>query len=139
MLDIVFCVGTATADFSIICATFQQFDRPVEFHFVPSLDEVFSQLDQPGPLPSIIFMSMAPDRAPVFELLQHLKAHPNYRWVPVILIGDSDDQWSYEEVISCGAAGLLTTPLDPAAVRRIFSPEGDLLIHSLEHTPHLQQ
>jgi CheY-like chemotaxis protein len=129
MRDIVFCVGTAPADFSIISATFRQFDRPADLYFIPSVGEVFACLDQPGPLPSLIFMSLSPDRALVFELLQHLKAHPNYRWIPIILIGESHDQWSRDEVTSSGAAAMLTSPLEPAGLQRIFSPQGDLLIY----------
>jgi CheY-like chemotaxis protein len=129
MRDIVFCVATATADFSIISATFQQFDRLIDLHFTDSFDDVFGYLDQPGPLPSLIFISLSPNRGSAFELLQHLKAHPNYRWIPVILLGRRDDQWSRDEVISSGAAAMLTSPLEPASLHRIFSPEGDLLIY----------
>jgi CheY-like chemotaxis protein len=131
MRDIVFCVATAPADFSILCATFEQFERVVELDFIPALDELFAHLDQPAPLPSIIFMSLSADRAAVLELLVHLKAHPNYRWIPVILVGGSNETWSRDEVISSGAAGLLTSPLHPGSVRRIFSAEGDLLIGSV--------
>jgi CheY-like chemotaxis protein len=135
MRDIVFCVGTAVADFSIISATFQQFDRLVDLYFVPSFDEVFACLDQPGALPSLIFMSLLPDRGPGFELLQHLKAHPNYRWIPVVLIGSGNDQWSRDEVISSGAAAMLTSPLEPAGLHRLFSPQGDLLIFPSDTAP----
>ena len=128
MRDIVFCVGTAPADFSIISVTCQQFDRLVDLYFVPSHDDVFAYLDQPGPLPSLIFMSLLPDRGPAFELLQHLKANPSYRWIPVVFIGAGDDPWSRDEVISSGAAAMLTSPLEPAGLLRVFSPEGDLLI-----------
>jgi CheY-like chemotaxis protein len=135
MRDIVFYVGTDSGDFSIISATFHQFARLVELHFITAPDDLFAKLDEPSPLPSLIFMGLLPDHPSVLELLRHVKSHSGGRWIPVILIGGTDDQWSQDEVIGAGAARFLRSPLQPDALQRLFSAAGDLLVRPQEDAP----
>ena len=135
MRDIVFYLGTDTGDFSVISATFCHFARPVELHFIPAPADLFTRLDEPGALPTLIFMSLLPDRAPVLELLRRIKLHAGVRWIPVVLIGGKEDQWSHDEAISTGAAALLRNPLQAHTLQRFFSAAGDLLIRPQEDVP----
>lgn len=128
MREIIFYGGDTAADFSVISATFKQFNRLVELYFITHPEEVFQRLDSVEPLPSIIFLGMEPDPASTIELLEHLKAHPNYRWIPVVLISSATDSWSRDEALSAGAAALLPAPLEPAALRQLFSASGDFLV-----------
>ena len=135
MRDIVFYLGTDTGDFSVISATFCQFARRVELHFITAPDDLVARLDEPGALPSLMFMSLLPERAPVLERLRHVKSHAGVRWVPVVLIGGTEDQWSHDEAISTGAAALLRTPLQSHTLQRLFSAAGDLRIRPQEDVP----
>ena len=135
MRDIVFYLGNDSRDFSLISATFHQFDRVVGLHFITAPDDLFARLDEPSPLPSLIFMSLLPDHSSVLELLRHVKSHSGGRWIPVILIGSADDQWSQDEVMSAGVARFLRSPLQPDALQRLFSAAGDLLIRPQADVP----
>ena len=135
MRDIVFYLGTDTGDFSVISATFSQFARLVELHFITAPDDLFARLDEPGALPSLMFMSLLPDRAPVLELLRQIKSHAEVRGIPVVLIGGQEDQWTHDEAISTGAAALLRSPLQSHTLQPLFSAAGDLLIRPLEDMP----
>ena len=135
MRDIVFYLGTDTGDFSVISATFCQFARRFELHFITAPGDLFTRLDEPGALPSLMFMSLLPDRAPVLQLLRQIKSHADVRWIPVVLIGGKEDQWSDEEAISTGAAALLRSPLQSHTLQRLFSAAGDLLIRPKEDVP----
>jgi CheY-like chemotaxis protein len=135
MRDIVFYLGTDAEDFSVISATFSQFARLVELHFITAPGDLVARLDAPGTLPSLMFMSLLPDRARVLELLRQIKSHADVRWIPVVLIGGKDDQWSHDEAISTGAAALLRSPLQSHTLQRLFSAAGDLLIRPQEDVP----
>jgi CheY-like chemotaxis protein len=135
MRDIIFYFGTDSRDFSVISATFHQFARAVELHYITEADELFTRLCMPERLPTLIFASLGEDSGPVLELVQHVKSHPAARWIPIILIGHGNDHWKHEEVISAGAAAFLRSPLQPDCLQRLFSAGGDLLIRPQEDAP----
>jgi len=135
MRDIVFYLGTDTGDFSVISATFCQFARLVELHFITAPDDLSARLDEPRALPSLMFMSLLPDRAPILELLRQIKSRAEVRWIPVVLIGGPEHQWSHDEAISTRAAVLLRSPLQSHTLQRLFSAAGDLLIRPQEDVP----
>jgi CheY-like chemotaxis protein len=135
MRDIVFYLGTDSQDFSIISATFHQFARLVELHFITAPDDLFARIDELSRRPSLIFMSLLPHYPPAPDLLRHVKSRSARGWIPVILIGATDDQWSQDEMISAGAARFLRNPLQPDALQRLFSAAGELLIRPQEDAP----
>jgi CheY-like chemotaxis protein len=129
MSDVIFYVGSSTEDFSVISATFSQFDRLFELHFISPPRDILARLNHQGPLPSLIFMDISADRGAILALVQHLKSHRDIRWVPIIFVGAAGDRWGQDEVIGAGGAALLRAPLRPDSLQRLFSATGDLLVH----------
>ncbi len=131
MRDIIFYLGADVSDFSVISAAFKQLAHPVELHFTISADDLIARATTSA-APSMVFAQLSPDHSAAIELLQHLKAHPAIRWVPVILIGGRTDEWSHEELMAAGAAALLKSPLHIDCIQRLFSAAGDPLLRDCD-------
>jgi hypothetical protein len=137
MCDIVFYLGSDIHDFSVISAAFKQAAQPVELHFVTAPANIFDRLNSTLPLPSLIFVELPHETAPVDELLQQLKSHPTGQWVPVVLIGSENRDWQRDRITGAGAAALLRSPLQIDTLQRLLSASGDLIFRPFEDAPTL--
>ncbi|SRR5258705_11344251 len=137
MCDIVFYLGSDIQDFSVISAAFKQLAQPVELHFVTAPENIFDRLNSALPLPSLIFVKLPAEAAPVLEFLQHLKSHPTGQWIPVVLIGNEANDWQHGQVSRARAAALLKSPLQIDSLQRLLSASGDLIFRPMEDTPTL--
>lgn len=75
------------------------------------------------PLPSLILLDLNMPQMNGLELLAELKADPQLRRIPVVILTTSNDELEIERCYSLGAAGCIVKPVEFAAcveaVRRI--------------------
>jgi CheY-like chemotaxis protein len=62
-----------------------------------------------------------------FEVLRQIKAHPNTRHVPVIVLTTADDPWDVDRCYQLGCNLYVTKPVDPAAFSEHIERLGRIL------------
>lgn len=77
---------------------------------VSSGHDLFQLLAESVGLPSLLLLDLNMPLMNGFEVLKHLRAHIDYRSIPVIILTTSDGQRDYQLACALGAASFLTKP-----------------------------
>jgi CheY-like chemotaxis protein len=67
--------------------------------------------------PDLILLDVEMPGMDGYQVCATLKSDPRTRDIPIIFVTGMDDAESFEKGYAAGAAGFLTKPVDPAAVR----------------------
>ncbi len=115
-------------DDQIDIMNFERFLRKKELHVVfdvvaDGLEalEYLQQKEQCGePFPHLILLDLNMPRMTGHEFLKHLKEHPIFRNIPVIILTTSSDDRDVEKAFAYQVAGFFVKPLDPFLFQQIL-------------------
>jgi len=82
------------------------------------------------PVPTVIFVDLKMPRLNGFELLAWLKAHPQLKQIPTVVVSSSDTQSDIDQSYSLGANAYLVKPANVEDFRKLFRTTGEFF---LEH------
>jgi CheY-like chemotaxis protein len=82
------------------------------------------------PAPTVIFIDLKMPRMNGFEVLAWLKAHPELKQIPTVVVSSSDAQRDIDEAYKLGANAYLVKPANVDDFRKLFRTTGEFF---LEH------
>lgn len=102
-------------DQALIKRAFQSNEVPSPIHILDNGDEAIAYLSGDGPyadrktypFPRLITIDLKMPRGNGFDVLQHIKNHPEWSVIPIIILSSSEDRHDIQTAYALGASAYL--------------------------------
>lgn len=96
-------------------------DKSITLTALEDADELLHILDNPPPVPHLIFVDLNMPRKNGYQLLKEIKSNQSFRRFPVLILTTSAEEEAIENARLLGANAFITKPSNFASLKAILN------------------